>query len=49
MLLEMETLDKPPTDTVVHETKRFIAAGKSGVVYELDAERVLKEYHDPDA
>ena len=36
-------------DAVVPETKRFLAAGKSGVVYEIDPERVLKEYHDADA
>jgi hypothetical protein len=33
----------------VPETKRFLAAGKFGVVYELDSERIIKEYHDDDA
>jgi serine/threonine protein kinase len=36
-------------DAVAPETKRFLAAGKSGVVYEIDSHRVLKEYHDADA
>jgi len=37
------------SDAVGPDTKRFLAAGKSGVVYEIDSERVLKEYHDDDA
>ncbi|RMZ73137.1 serine threonine kinase [Pyrenophora seminiperda CCB06] len=34
---------------MVPETKQVLAAGKSGVVYAIDSERVLKEYHDDEA
>jgi len=34
---------------ITPETKRFLTAGKSGVVYEIDSDCVVKEYHDADA
>ncbi|EDU49580.1 conserved hypothetical protein [Pyrenophora tritici-repentis Pt-1C-BFP] len=37
-----------PPDAVVPETMPFLGAGKSGVVNGIDAERVLKRYHDDD-
>ena len=35
-------------DTTLPNTRQFLAAGKSGVVYGIDPERVLKEFHDGD-
>lgn len=36
------SLGETEPDAVVPDTKRFLAAGKSGVVYGLDSKRVLK-------
>jgi serine/threonine protein kinase len=36
-------------NAILPNTRQFLAAGKSGVVYRIDPERVLKEFHDVDA
>lgn len=40
---------KTRPNTTVPSKKTFLAAGKSGVVYGIGPERVLKEFHDKDA
>lgn len=44
---------RPPSEahsaTKLPDTREYLAAGKSGVVYGIDSKRVLKEFHDCEA
>jgi serine/threonine protein kinase len=44
---------RPPSEihpeTILPDTRQFLAAGKSAVVYGIDSERVIKEFHDCEA
>ncbi|KAF1952603.1 kinase-like protein [Byssothecium circinans] len=48
-LKKLRSPSKTHNNTILPNTIQFLAAGKSGVVYGIDPERVLKEFHDSDA
>ena len=47
-LEKLQSPSKTHNNTLLPNTRQFLTAGKSGVVYGIDPERVLKEYHDGD-
>ena len=48
MPLKLRSPSKTYKNTILPNTRQFLAAGKSGVVYGIDPDRVLKEFHDGD-
>ncbi len=47
-LEKLRSTSKTHNNSILPNTKQFLAAGKSAVVYGIDPEKVLKEFHDND-